>query len=247
MFKPRGFTIVELLIVIVVIGILAAITIVAFNGVQERANKANVEAAASQASKKIMEHYTINNAMPATAAAAGVPNAGDLTYAMVSQGETYCVRATKGSVSSGMGSEGECSKLKFEYYNTNNLTGTAVASENTDISTLNYNWAAGSPRNGVNVDNFSIRMSGFITPPVTGTYTFTATRDDILRIYINNTLVMDCNGGCPASATYSMTSGQKLPFRIEYGENAGAALFLINWAYTGQTATNIPGLYLSPN
>ena len=35
--KNRGFTIVELLIVIVVIGILAAITIVAFNGIQQRA------------------------------------------------------------------------------------------------------------------------------------------------------------------------------------------------------------------
>jgi len=35
-----GFTIVELLIVIVVIGILAAITIVAFNGVQERSRAA---------------------------------------------------------------------------------------------------------------------------------------------------------------------------------------------------------------
>ena len=33
----RGFTIVELLIVIVVIGILAAITIVAYNGIQQRA------------------------------------------------------------------------------------------------------------------------------------------------------------------------------------------------------------------
>ncbi len=35
--KQSGFTIVELLIVIVVIGILAAISIVAYNGVQERA------------------------------------------------------------------------------------------------------------------------------------------------------------------------------------------------------------------
>lgn len=37
MKKQTGFTIVELLIVIVVIGILAAITVVAYNGIQERA------------------------------------------------------------------------------------------------------------------------------------------------------------------------------------------------------------------
>ena len=39
--KRRGFTIVELLIVIVVIGILAAITIIAYNGVQVRAKIVN--------------------------------------------------------------------------------------------------------------------------------------------------------------------------------------------------------------
>ena len=38
-----GFTIVELLIVIVVIGILASITIVAFNGVQERAHASKID------------------------------------------------------------------------------------------------------------------------------------------------------------------------------------------------------------
>ncbi len=38
--KQTGFTIVELLIVIVVIGILAAITIVAYNGVQQKATNA---------------------------------------------------------------------------------------------------------------------------------------------------------------------------------------------------------------
>lgn len=39
-----GFTIVELLIVIVVIGILAAITVVAYNGIQERTRNAKVSA-----------------------------------------------------------------------------------------------------------------------------------------------------------------------------------------------------------
>lgn len=42
----HGFTIVELLIVIVVIGILAAITIVAYNGIQQRARNAKTTAAA---------------------------------------------------------------------------------------------------------------------------------------------------------------------------------------------------------
>lgn len=49
--QQTGFTIVELLIVIVVIGILAAITIVAYNGIQERARLASAQAYAAQIKK----------------------------------------------------------------------------------------------------------------------------------------------------------------------------------------------------
>jgi prepilin-type N-terminal cleavage/methylation domain-containing protein len=47
MARTKGFTIVELLIVIVVIGILAAISIVAYNGIQNRAESAKVISQAS--------------------------------------------------------------------------------------------------------------------------------------------------------------------------------------------------------
>jgi len=51
-----GFTIVELLIVIVIIAILAAITVVAYNGIQDRARKSAEAATASQAEHQIMAY-----------------------------------------------------------------------------------------------------------------------------------------------------------------------------------------------
>ena len=51
--KAYGFTIVELLIVIVIIAILAAISIVAYTGVQERSQKSKVQSDAAQIIKAI--------------------------------------------------------------------------------------------------------------------------------------------------------------------------------------------------
>ena len=73
---PRGFTIVELLIVIVVIGILAAITIVSFNGVQKKATTAATQSELAQTAKSLMStavvsstgQYATIDAMPGGAA-----------------------------------------------------------------------------------------------------------------------------------------------------------------------------------
>ena len=60
MNTQKGFTIVELLIVIVVIGILAAITIVAYNGIQNRTNDTAVKSDLRNFGNKILEYQAIN-------------------------------------------------------------------------------------------------------------------------------------------------------------------------------------------
>jgi type II secretion system protein G len=70
--KESGFTIVELLIVIVVIGILAAITIVAFNGVQAKAKDAE-RISEVKTLQKAIEMYAVENG---TYPSIGSDNAG---------------------------------------------------------------------------------------------------------------------------------------------------------------------------
>lgn len=60
----NGFTIVELLIVIVVIAVLAAITVVAYNGIQQRADNTRRVAAAREWYKRIQTYIATNGAYP---------------------------------------------------------------------------------------------------------------------------------------------------------------------------------------
>lgn len=77
--KPKGFTIVELLIVVVIIAILAAITIVAYNGIQ---NRAKTSAAQSQAAS-IVKKFEALNAVKGSyfSSATGVTGTAMNTYA----------------------------------------------------------------------------------------------------------------------------------------------------------------------
>lgn len=63
--KQKGFTIVELLIVIVVIAILAAITIVAYNGIQARTTTAGIQTDLRNMVSKIEQYKVLYGAYPA--------------------------------------------------------------------------------------------------------------------------------------------------------------------------------------
>jgi prepilin-type N-terminal cleavage/methylation domain-containing protein len=87
--KTRGFTIVELLIVIVVIAILAAITIVAYNGIQERATNSKNVSEAVQVAKLLESYKAVNGAYPATTADAVCVGDGFKNYVGDSNGDCW--------------------------------------------------------------------------------------------------------------------------------------------------------------
>ncbi len=112
--KTNGFTIVELLIVIVVIAILAAITIVAYTGIQDRAKASTAQSASSQAAKKVAS-YAVDNSdlypvdkdtfmsstglIEATGSGAGITEGSTYQYAVSSDRKSYCLTTTTSGLS----------------------------------------------------------------------------------------------------------------------------------------------------
>jgi prepilin-type N-terminal cleavage/methylation domain-containing protein len=74
--KRRGFTIVELLVVIVVIAILAAITVIAYNGIQNRAKNTRTMNAVVAYTKAIKLYIVDNGTYPVATSCLGTGYTG---------------------------------------------------------------------------------------------------------------------------------------------------------------------------
>lgn len=102
--RQSGFTIVELLIVVVVIAILAAITIVSYNGITTQANASAAKATASTFQKKVELYYSELNYYPDAAADLSadtskpyyLPATGINFAAEPGSGETAVLKASNG-------------------------------------------------------------------------------------------------------------------------------------------------------
>lgn len=92
--RRQGFTIVELLIVIVVIGILVAIAIVAYNGISQRARIAALQGDLAQNYITLAAYQVTNYTYPADQPSAGLRNSpgNTPTYNVSADGSTYCLQ-----------------------------------------------------------------------------------------------------------------------------------------------------------
>lgn len=129
---------------------------------------------------------------------------------------------------------------KGEYYNNANLSGSPVLVRND--ADVNFNWGYGSPAGEVPADNFSARWTRTISIPSSGTYTFTATADDGIRVKVDGTTLID-RWLDQSATTYTgsiyLGAGSHNVV-VEYYERGGASQVRVSWALgtsSGSTVT----------
>ncbi|GIK56837.1 MAG: SH3 domain-containing protein [Chloroflexi bacterium] len=117
-----------------------------------------------------------------------------------------------------------------EYFNNRNLSGSPVFSRFEDR--IFHDWGQGSPNPVVNVDDFSARWNGAITLNQGGVWRFVATTDDGMRVFINNSPIIDVwyDSQVHTVTTDIYLAAGSYPVRVEYYEAGGGAIAQFSWS-----------------
>ena len=165
--NKTGFTIVELLIVVVVIAILASITIVSYNGIINRAHQSKLISDVASAGMLMSVDQSSSGIYPATRTEVnngkGINNDADITYTFHSAPTTFCITA----ISSHPG-------IKNYYVSNKNLSpleGTCPEDLGAQVATLAGSGASGYA-NGVGTAAILAGPVGIVADP-TGNLYFT--------------------------------------------------------------------------
>ncbi len=130
--------------------------------------------------------------------------------------------------------------LRGEYYDNIDFTNLLVT--RTD-PTVNFNWGTGSPDPKIAPDTFSVRWTGQILAPTTGTYRFFTTSDDGSRLFINGQEVVSNyrdQAATERSGTIALVAGQRYNLQLEYYERGGLASSQLAWSAPGITKQIVP-------
>ena len=139
--------------------------------------------------------------------------------------------------------------LTATYFANATLTGTPVL---TRTEAVDFDWGTAAPGAGVPVDNFSVRWSGTLTAPSTGTYRFQTYSDDGIRLSVNGVQVInnwtDHSPTTDTSAAINLTAGQKVTIQLEFYERGGGAVARLRWQTpTNATYVPVPASQLTPS
>lgn len=133
--------------------------------------------------------------------------------------------------------------LVGEYFTNRNLEG-APTLVRVDAQ-VNFEWGEGSPATEIPCDDFSVRWTGKLRAPKTGTYELGTVTDDGVRLYVNDRLAVNQwtdQAGLTHTFPMEMKEGEVYNIRMEYFEHFGAAMARLGWTIPDSTANEAAAL-----
>jgi len=134
--------------------------------------------------------------------------------------------------------------LRASYYNGKNFNNSVLS--RTD-KVINFDWGRGSPVNGVNGDNFSVRWEGLVKVDSSGEYKFYTVSDDGVRLIIDEHTIIDNwkpHRETEDSAAIYMDRGWHR-ITVEYNDIGFDAIIKLLWSTPSMNRTVVPSDHLS--
>ena len=134
----------------------------------------------------------------------------------------------------------ETNGLLGEYYADQNFGGNPVCRVDGNI---NFDWKSGAPMDAFPANYFSVKWSGFLDVPEEDDYTFFASVDDGIRMYIDDTVVFDAweTGSFSRTSSALRLSAGRHKIRLEYYEYNSTAWLKLSWKNSKSTDFSIIG------
>ncbi len=114
---------------------------------------------------------------------------------------------------------------------------------------VNFNWNSTGPDPRVGQSNFTARWTGSVQPQFNETYTFYATADDGVRLWVNGQLLVN-QWIAEAPTTYqgsiTLKAQQLYNIRMDYFQAGGGAEAILAWSSPSTPQTVIPQTQLYP-
>ncbi|WP_309119131.1 PA14 domain-containing protein [Paenibacillus sp.] len=140
--------------------------------------------------------------------------------------------------------EAAANGLQAQYYN--DIGFTDLATTRTDAA-VDFAWGAGSPAPSVDPDTYSVRWEGRVKAPFTGMYTFYTESVGRVRLWVNETLLID-HGNDHALAedsnTIALSADSTYAIRIEYAYSAGGSVMRLLWSGDELAKQTVPSTAL---
>ncbi len=127
------------------------------------------------------------------------------------------------------------SGLTGEYFDNREFQGELVFSR-VDRQ-IDINWFDGSPDSRLPDDDFGVRWTGFLAPPVSGSYLVGGEGFNGFRIYLNGELLVQFDGTHHSAKTYkevSLEAGKRYPLKVEFFERTNDASMKLLWRIPGK-------------